>query len=130
MRITPKEIYAIRDLEVGDKININEHENANPFTLGEILLFDKDGYEWNLHLLYDYEFEKVEDKIWGIDEIGLGNMYHYVNASLNILLKFYEAHIYDNVIIKNSIAFKKEEYAEEYKQKLINFNNEYKKECE
>jgi|LGOV01.1.fsa_nt_gb hypothetical protein len=128
MRITPEEIYALKGLKIGDKVNV-KHFKINPHIVTEDCLIDRKGYHRSVSLLINNDFEKVERKIWGIDEIKEGNLYWFVGSNGILYNECYDGFAHEKNII-NSIAFKKEKYAEEYKQKLIAFNKEYKKGCE
>ena len=72
------------------------------------------------------DFEIIEDKIWDIYEIEEGDIYYCVDESLHI-----EETEYCNLYIADieNIAFKKRKYAEEYRERLLKFNEYYKKEA-
>jgi len=130
MRITPEQVYAIAGLKVGDKINIKGFDNDNPFKIKEKFLLDKLGCDWTIETIISNEFEKVESKIWNIDEIKRGDFIWFVGFDMEIRHYFYDGSKADVKVIAKNIAFKEEKYAEEYKEKLIEFNEKYKKECE
>ena len=127
MRIKPEEIYAIVGLKVGDKVNI-EGRMDNPFTLHKDNLQNVTRFCHSIGLLTN-DFEKVEDKIWNLDDININDKYWFVSSEGFIHFEKYSGYPHEDDIIK-FIAFKEERYAKEYRDKLIQFATDYKKECE
>ena len=130
MRITPEQIYDLAGLKVGDKVRIAGYKKKDVGAIYKNSIeFQYSGTK-NVGLLFYNEFEKVESKIWNIDEIKRGDFIWFVGFDMEIRHYFYDGSKADVKVIAKNIAFKEEKYAEEYKEKLIEFNEEYKKGCE
>ena len=127
MRIKPEEIYAIAGLKVGDKIRITS--SSSVYTILRDMLRGENGLAQSLDLLVRNDFEIIEDKIWNLDDININDKYWFVSSEGFIHFEKYSGYPHEDDIIK-FIAFKEERYAKEYRDKLIQFANEYKKECE
>ncbi len=128
MRITAEQIYDLAGLKVGDKINVKGKKD-NPFTVDEYDLKSARKFPYSIGLL-TIDFEKVESKIWNIKDIKRGNKYYYIINGLQIREGIFSHFSNEEWLIENGIIFKKEKYAEKYLEKLIEFNENYKKECE
>jgi len=128
MRIKPEEIYAMVGLKVGDRINVKGKKD-NPFTVDEYDLKSARKFPYSIGLL-TIDFEKVESKIWNIKDIKRGNKYYYIINGLEICEGIFSQFGNEKWLIENGVVFKKEKYAEKYLEKLIEFNENYKKECE
>ena len=128
MRITPEQIYDLAGLKVGDKIRMTN--SSRIYTILKDVLRGENGLVHPIDLLIINDFEKIEDKIWNINEIKEENRYYYLDEILDIRTEKYDDLIYQNEQIEKSLTFKKEKYAQEYKEKLIEFNENYKKGCE
>jgi len=129
MRITPEQIYTLVGLKVGDKVKIKGFPIDNPFTLTKNNLFNNNLIAYDVSILIKNIFEKVESEIWDIREIERGSKYYHVSSNLLIIAEWYDIHKFDIDIITKGIAFKTKKYAQEYKEKLIEFNEKYKEGC-
>ena len=132
MKITKEQLLKLFNLKIGDKVNIKDTMNKNPHKLNIHLEFvDEYGrvsYSIEEMAKYEKEFEIIEDKIWDIEEIEEYDGMYCVDIDMDIAALCYEKHPqYFNDIIEKSVAFKKREYAEEYRKELLKFNEEYKR---
>ena len=132
MKITKEQLLKGTGLKIGDKINVENNESYNPYVLsGDLLLESQQGtpiLTLRELIFNSYNFEIIEDKIWDIDEIEEYDGMYCVDIDMDIAALCYEKHPqYFNDIIEKSVAFKKREYAEEYREELLKFNEEYKR---
>jgi|LGOV01.1.fsa_nt_gb hypothetical protein len=128
MKIIAKEIYALRRLKVGDKVNIENFKKINPFTLLEMGLRDKYGSDYPTDMLKN-DFEKIGNGIWEEDEIEREDGYYLITIEGTIVRNYFEFYKFEKDYFKNKcvLLFKKLECAKEYREKLIEFNEKYKK---
>ena len=126
MKITKEQILKGTGFEIGDKIKID----GIKCELNEKLIFVSEcGRECALADLVNerIDFEIIEDKIWDIDKIEDEKVY-FVEPNMCIdWFDYGNKYAFQKDILETGLGFKKREYAEEYRQELLNFNEEYKR---
>ena len=130
MIFTNQNLQESMGLENGARIKIKQLKSKDEAcaTVKNGKVICDDGRFGCLKDIIGEEFEIVEDKIWDIDEIEEYDGMYCVDIDMDIAALCYEKHPqYFNDIIEKSVAFKKREYAEEYRKELLKFNEEYKK---
>jgi len=99
----------------------------------DIYWINNDSFDCNNKVCYtvfdECVWQPIEDKIWDPDKIKKGDEYHCTIGSLQILCNSYGNLDMDKRVLKQGIAFKEKRYAQEYLEKLIQFNKKYKKDC-
>ena len=78
MRITAEQVYDLAGLKVGDKIKMTN--SSRVYTLLKNILKGENGLAHSIDLLITNDFEKVESKIWDIDEIEEGDRIYYIDG--------------------------------------------------
>lgn len=133
MKFTRKDLLKAMNLKIGDKIKLH-HEI---FTITEYepeAIFLKCFSTNNkkdviIEKIINTNYEKIEQKIWTLNEIEDGDKFWYIDSFGEIeSLVFINTGNYDKKIVKNSVTFIKEKYAQEYLKELNRFNEKYKKE--
>jgi len=105
MRITAEQVYAIVGLKVGDKIRMTS--SSRNYTVLKNALRGKHGVTHPIDLLLANDFEKVEDKIWYINDIKRGDKYYHIVNGIEIYEGTFAHFGNEKWLIENGIIFKK-----------------------